>query len=118
MTSADIADFADRNMTSDDCMPDCCFPFVTSAKSADHDRYRGRHSARRGLTRGEIITLVVISLVAAAIFLPWLANSQRQARRVTCSARLEDAAETLLFAAELRDGKELPGYVNELAVDA
>jgi prepilin-type processing-associated H-X9-DG protein len=62
--------------------------------------------------------LIILGLVAAAIVLPWLAQSQRMARRVACSARLKDAAGTILFMAELREGKELPGYVNEQAVDA
>ena len=99
-------------------MPDRFFPSVSSAKSADPIRFRRRRFARRGLSRSEIIALVVIGLVAAGVLLPWLAQSQRVARQVTCSARLKDAAQTMLFAAELRDGKELPGYANELAVDA
>ena len=62
--------------------------------------------------------LVILCLVAAAILLPWLAQSQRMARRVTCSARMADAAQTMLYVSDLRPGKELPGYVNEQAVDA
>ncbi len=77
-----------------------------------------RRRKRRGLSRSEIVALIAIGLVAAAVLLPYLSRSQRLARRVACSARLADAARTMQFAAELREGKELPGYANELAVDA
>lgn len=62
--------------------------------------------------------LIGMGLVAAVVFLPYLARSQRMARRMTCSARLADAAQTMLFANELRAGKAFPGYVNEMAADA
>ena len=81
-------------------------------------RPASRCRIRRGLSRSEIAVLVILGLVAAVIFLPWLARSQRLARRVACSDRLKDAAGTMLFMAELREGKELPGYANEQAVDA
>jgi prepilin-type processing-associated H-X9-DG protein len=93
-------------------------PSAPSAQSADDFRRPRRQSLRRGLSRSEIVALVVIGLVGAAVLLPYLAQSQRSARRVTCSSRQADAAMTMLFASELRPGKEFPGYANELAVDA
>lgn len=77
-----------------------------------------RRTCRCGLSRSEIVALVAMGLVGAAVLLPYLAESQRTARRVTCSARLADAARTTLFVAELAPGQELPGYVMEQAVDA
>ncbi|HUE74972.1 MAG TPA: DUF1559 domain-containing protein [Pirellulaceae bacterium] len=79
---------------------------------------RSYRRLRRGLSRAEVVTLIAVGLIGAAVLLPYLAQSQRTARRVACSARQADAAMTMLFAAELRAGQEFPGYANELAVDA
>ena len=107
MLSADCADSAQVRGS-----------YAQSALSAKFaDKFRGRR-ARRGLTRSEIVALIAIGLIAAAVVLPYLAQSQRTARRVTCSSRQADAALTMLFAAELRPEKEFPGYANEQAVDA
>lgn len=74
--------------------------------------------SRRGLSRSEIVVVVGMGLVAAAVVLPYLAQSQRSARRVACSARLADLARTTLFMVELDPDHAFPGYVNEQAVDA
>lgn len=59
--------------------------------------------------------LLGMAVVAAVVALPYLANSQRMARRLTCSARLADAAQTVRFVSELRADKAFPGYANPMA---
>ena len=58
------------------------------------------------------MALVVIGLIAAAVTLPYLAQSQRTARRVACSARQADAAMSAarkrqVMAAEKAEAKRL-----------
>lgn len=82
------------------------------ARSATHvSRWKmGRSNDRRGLSRLEIITLVLIAGAGLTILLPLLSRSKNSARTVQCDLKQQELARTIAFVSQLENA--LPGYSN------